>query len=114
MASTTSVSTELSLPNDDDHKIVVGVDRLGYTEGIPERLKAFERMLDRHANMRGRVTLVQVTQPSRSRVREYIEEREKVERLVGQVNGRYSDAGWSPHQIPVSIFPSNTARPVLS
>lgn len=41
MASTTSVSTELSLPNDDDHKIVVGVDRLDYTEGIPERLKAF-------------------------------------------------------------------------
>ena len=58
MPSTTSVSTELSLPNDDDHKIAVGVDRLDYTKGIPERLKAFERMLDRHANMRGRVTLV--------------------------------------------------------
>ena len=94
MASTTSVSTALSLPNDDHHKIVVGADRLDYAKGIPERLKAFKRMVDRHANMRGRVTLVQVTQPSRCPVREYIEEREEVERLVGQVNGRCSDAGW--------------------
>ena len=94
MASTTSVSIEFSLPNDDHHEIVVTVDRLDQAKGIPERLKAFERMLDRHANMRGRVTLVQVTQPSRCPVREYIEEREEVERLVGQVNGRCSDAGW--------------------
>ena len=105
MASTTSVSTELSLPSDDEHKIVVGVDRLDCTKGIPERIKAFERMLDNHATMRGRVTLVQVTQPSRSRVREYIEEREKVERLVGQVNGRYSDAGWVPIRYLYRFFP---------
>ena len=94
MASTTSVSIEFSLPNDDHHEIVVTVDRLDQAKGIPERLTAFERMLDRHANMRGRVTLVQVTQPSRCPVREYIEEREEVERLVGRVNGRCSDAGW--------------------
>ncbi|MDP6715145.1 MAG: trehalose-6-phosphate synthase [SAR202 cluster bacterium] len=96
IASTVGVAEELSLPRGADHKIVVGVDRLDYTKGIPERLRAFERMLDRHANMRGRVTLVQITQPSRSRVREYREERETVERLVGQINGRFSDAGWVP------------------
>jgi len=96
MASTTSVSSELSLPTDVDHKIVVGVDRLDYSKGIPEKLRAFERMLERHVNMRGKVTLVQITQPSRSRVREYVEEREKVERLVGQINGKYSEAGWVP------------------
>ena len=104
MASTTNVVSELSLPREPDHKIVVGVDRLDYTKGIPERLRAFERMLDRHANMRGKVTLVQITQPSRSRLREYIEEREKVERLVGQVNGRYSEAGWVPIRYLYRVF----------
>ena len=107
MASTTDVASELSLPQGADHKIVVGVDRLDYTKGIPERLRAFERMLDRHANMRGKVTLIQITQPSRSRLREYAEEREKVERLVGQVNGRYSEAGWVPIRYLYRYFTQN-------
>ena len=86
----------LSLPGGEDYKIIVGVDRLDYTKGIPEKLRAFDRLLERYPHMRGRVTLVQISSPSRTRVPEYAREREQVEMLVGQINGKFSEAGWVP------------------
>jgi len=86
----------LSLPGGQESKIIVGVDRLDYTKGIPEKLRAFDRLLERYPHMRGRVTLVQISNPSRTRVPEYAREREQVEMLVGQINGKFSVAGWVP------------------
>ncbi len=77
-------------------KIIIGVDRLDYTKGIPHRLQAFSRMLEQHRYMHGKVTMVQISNPSRARVPEYIRERETVERLTGEINGRYSDGSWVP------------------
>ena len=79
-----------------DRKLVVGVDRLDYTKGIPERLEAFGRMLAAHPSWRGRVCLVQVSVPSRADVPEYAAQRAAVESIVGRVNGEYSETGWVP------------------
>ena len=85
-----------SIPRASEHRIILGVDRLDYTKGIPQRLAAFERLIERNPSMREKVTLVQISSPSRSRVPEYIEEKERVDRLVGQINGRFSEGGWTP------------------
>jgi trehalose 6-phosphate synthase/phosphatase len=77
-------------------RVVLGIDRLDYTKGIPERMRAFERMLELHPEHRERVVLLQLTVPSRSQVREYKELKREIDELVGRINGRFATAGWSP------------------
>jgi trehalose 6-phosphate synthase len=75
----------------DGRKVVLGVDRLDYTKGIPERLIAYERLLEEAGELRGKVVLVQIAVPSRTRVREYRTLKREVEETVGRVNGRFTD-----------------------
>ena len=77
-------------------QLVLGVDRLDYTKGIPERLHAFGRLLERYPEWRGRVSLVQVSVPSREDVSDYAEQRKLVENAVGRVNGDFGDGRWVP------------------
>jgi trehalose 6-phosphate synthase/phosphatase len=77
-------------------QLLVGIDRLDYTKGIPRRLLAFEAMLQRHPELHGKVRLVQVAVPSRERVEAYREFREEVDALVGRIHGEFATAGWSP------------------
>jgi trehalose-6-phosphate synthase len=77
-------------------KLVLGVDRLDYSKGIPERLEGFERLLERTPAWRGRVSFVQISVPSRAEVPEYAELRARVENLVGRINGRFGEADWMP------------------
>jgi trehalose 6-phosphate synthase len=77
-------------------RMVLGVDRLDYAKGIPERLLAFERLLEVAPAWRRQVSLVQVSVPSRSDVPEYAELRGRVENLVGRINGRFGEADWVP------------------
>ena len=79
-----------------DHQIILGVDRLDYTKGIIQRLITFEHLLERYPALKGKVSLVQISAPSRSRVPEYVEERQQVDQLVGRINGRFSVAEWVP------------------
>lgn len=102
---TRGLAEELSLQTSPDHKLIIGVDRLDYTKGIPHRLRAFERLLERHPALRGKLTYVQISSPSRTRVPEYVQEREQVERLVGQINGRFSEAGWVPIRYLYRSYP---------
>jgi trehalose 6-phosphate synthase len=81
-----------------DYDLVVGVDRLDYTKGIPERLLAFGNALERYPELRERAILIQIVVPSREEVPEYQALKARVERLVGEINGRYSTAGWVPIQ----------------
>ena len=81
---------------DAETRIVIGVDRLDYTKGIPNRLRAFSRMLEDRPELHGKVVFVQISNPSRADVPEYVRERETVERLVGEINGRYSRGAWVP------------------
>jgi trehalose 6-phosphate synthase/phosphatase len=77
-------------------RIVLGVDRLDYTKGIPERMLAFERLLEQHPEHREKVVLLQLAVPSRSQVAEYKELKRELDELVGRINGRFATAGWSP------------------
>ena len=80
----------------EDRKLLLGVDRLDYSKGVPERLEAFERLLERCERWRRKVSMVQVSVPTRSDVPGYAELRERVENLVGRINGRFGDADWVP------------------
>ena len=83
-----------NLPN---RQIILGVDRMDYTKGIPERLKAFRRLLEKHPEHRGKITLVQVVVPSRRGIPEYEELKTEIEQLVGQINGRFTEqSAWVP------------------
>jgi alpha,alpha-trehalose-phosphate synthase [UDP-forming]/trehalose-phosphatase len=77
-------------------KLILGVDRLDYSKGIPERLEAFARLLERYPEWRNQVSFVQVSVPTRSDVPEYGELRSRVESLVGRINGAYGEADWVP------------------
>ncbi|OYT63493.1 trehalose-6-phosphate synthase [Methanosarcinales archaeon ex4484_138] len=70
-------------------KIIFGIDRLDYTKGILERLLAFEEFLRENPEWHGKVTLLQVATPSRTRVEEYRLLKQEVERSVGRINGEY-------------------------
>ncbi len=76
--------------------LILGVDRLDYTKGIPEKLDAFRRALLRYPELQGKTTLVQVAVPSRLDVPEYQELRARIERLVGEINGQFTRGGWAP------------------
>jgi len=83
-------------PETSRERVVLGVDRLDYTKGIPERMLAFERLLERHPEHREAVILLQLAVPSRSQVAEYRELKRELDELVGRINGRFATAGWSP------------------
>jgi len=76
--------------------LVLGVDRMDYTKGIPERLKSFRILLRRFPELRGRITLVQVVVPSREEISDYKDLRLHVELLVSQINGEFTQPGWVP------------------
>ncbi|BDQ34795.1 trehalose-6-phosphate synthase [Pseudodesulfovibrio portus] len=77
-------------------KIILGVDRLDYTKGIPERIRSIQTLLKRYPDLKGRVNFVQIAVPSREEVGEYKDLRQEIEQLVGRVNGEFSIPGWVP------------------
>jgi trehalose 6-phosphate synthase len=76
--------------------MILGVDRLDYSKGILERLAGYERLLERHPEHRGHVTLVQIAVPSRTQVAEYRRLKRATDEAVGRINGKYGDASWTP------------------
>jgi len=79
-----------------DEKLLVGIDRLDYTKGIPRRLLAFERLLERHAELRGKVRMIQIAVPSREGVEAYQEFRSKADELIGRIHGAFATTDWVP------------------
>jgi trehalose 6-phosphate synthase/phosphatase len=77
-------------------RLLLGIDRLDYTKGIPRRLLAYEALLARHPELRGKVRLVQVSVPSRENVEAYREFRQDVDALVGRIHGQFATPTWSP------------------
>jgi len=82
--------------NYEQRQIMLGIDRLDYTKGIPERFLAFERALEKYPDMREQVSLLQVVVPSRTMVPDYIDLKSQLEQLAGRINGRFSEHGWVP------------------
>jgi trehalose 6-phosphate synthase/phosphatase len=79
-----------------DIQITVGVDRLDYTKGIPERIKAFGYFLRQYPEFHRKVELIQIVVPSREGIPRYDQLKREVERLVTHVNGEFSEPGWVP------------------
>lgn len=75
---------------------IIGVDRIDYSKGLPERIRAFERLLEDYPENRGRVSLMQIAPPSRSDLDAYIEIRRQLDELTGHINGRFADIDWTP------------------
>jgi len=97
-----------ALRGDGSVRMLVGVDRLDYTKGIPRRLLAYERMLQSHPELREKVRLVQVAVPSRTGVEAYQEYRSLVDQLVGRINGAFGTARWVPvHYIFRALSPAD-------
>jgi trehalose 6-phosphate synthase len=76
--------------------LMIGVDRLDYSKGITFRLEAYERFLAAHPEWHGKITYLQITPKSRSRIKEYAEMEAAVNSAAGRINGNYSEASWSP------------------
>lgn len=83
-----------------DRALLLGIDRLDYTKGIPRRLLAIERLLERHPELEGRFLFLQVAVPSRERVEAYAQYRRTVDELVGRINGVHG----SPTRLPVHLL----------
>lgn len=77
-------------------EIIIGVDRLDYSKGLPERFAAFEQLLTAYPQHRGCVSLLQIAPPSRSDVPEYVEIRHQLEQSAGRINGRFAEVDWTP------------------
>jgi len=77
-------------------RLILGVDRLDYSKGIPDRIQAFGHFLDTQPKWLGQVTFLQITPKSRAEVPEYIEIDRTVSAIVGQINGRHGEAAWTP------------------
>ena len=89
-------SVEQLLKNASGESLVIGVDRLDYTKGLPEKFRSFELLLQDYPDLRGEVGLIQIAAPSRESVPEYKEIQSTLEGLTGQINGRFGRLHWTP------------------
>ena len=79
-----------------ERQLVIGVDRMDYSKGLPERFEAVGQLFDEHPEIHGRVSVTQVAPPSRSKVEEYKDLRTQLDQLAGRINGDYGDLDWIP------------------
>ena len=94
-----------------DTQLILGVDRLDPTKGIPNRLLAFEMLLQDHPELIGKVTMLQVAVPSRVNISEYQALKTKIDTLIGRINGNHSTDTYSPiHYIYRGLPQSELAK----
>ncbi|MGY0392785.1 bifunctional alpha,alpha-trehalose-phosphate synthase (UDP-forming)/trehalose-phosphatase [Bizionia sp. KMM 8389] len=79
-----------------DKKLILSIDRLDYTKGIPNRLRAFEYFLNTYPEYKEKVRLIMLAVPSRSNVPQYQKLKRETDELVGRINGEFSTVSWTP------------------
>ena len=89
----------------DGQRIVLSIDRLDYSKGIPQRLEAFENFLKRYPEFHEKVTLLMIVVPSRDQVGKYKELKEAVDEMVGRINSTYGTLHWRPINYFYRSFP---------
>ncbi len=77
-------------------KLIISIDKLDYTKGIPQRIRAFERFLQTYPEYQGRVSLIVQAIPSGETSESYFNLKSKVDELVGRINGNYGSITWTP------------------
>jgi trehalose 6-phosphate synthase/phosphatase len=90
--------------------LMLSIDRLDYSKGIPQRLLAFERFLTENPEFKERVSILMVVVPSRDQVEMYRQLKEEIDLLVGRINGKFGTLGWTP----VHYFYRGFSLPSLS
>ncbi len=95
-AAVNTAATKKLRTNLGQQKLIIGVDRLDYSKGLPQRIRAFQHFLQTNPAQRGQVSYIQITPPSRGEVEEYRDIRNEVETLIGNINGMNSDMLWQP------------------
>jgi trehalose 6-phosphate synthase len=95
-ANAKSETTERLVDSLVGRRLIIGVDRLDYSKGIPQRFEAFQQLLEDHPEYRGQVSFLQIAPPTRSDVPEYQQIRRELESLAGYVNGRFAEFDWVP------------------
>ena len=91
-------------------ELVIGVDRLDYTKGLPQRFRAYERLLELRPQLCGRIAFLQIAPPTRCGVPEYQTLDDELQHLTGRINGRYADPVWTP----IRYVRRNLAHPELT
>lgn len=81
-----------------EHIRIVGVDRLDYTKGLPQKFRAYGKFLSDSAEFKGNVVLTQIAPPTREDLEAYSDIRAELENLAGAINGAHGDLAWSPVQ----------------
>jgi trehalose 6-phosphate synthase len=90
--------------------LIIGVDRLDYSKGLPQRFEAFHQLLQNYPANRGQVSFMQIAPPSRSDVPEYVAIRKELEALAGHINGRFAEFDW----VPIRYLNKSFSRRVLA
>ncbi|ALD20699.1 bifunctional alpha,alpha-trehalose-phosphate synthase (UDP-forming)/trehalose-phosphatase [Hymenobacter sp. DG25A] len=86
-------------------RVILSIDRLDYTKGIAQRLRAFELLLQRYPEWREQVSLIMVVVPSRDQVPQYASLKEEIDELVGRINAQYRTITWNPIHYFYRSFP---------
>lgn len=79
-----------------ESKLILSIDRMDYTKGIPDRIRAFEYFLEKYPQFREKVRLVMLSVPSRVNVPQYSRLKRQTDELVGRVNGKFATIDWTP------------------
>jgi trehalose 6-phosphate synthase/phosphatase len=79
-----------------DTRVILSIDRLDYTKGIAQRLRAFDLLLQRYPEWRGQVSLIMLVVPSRDQVPQYAALKEEIDELTGRINAQYRTIDWNP------------------
>ena len=80
----------------DDSKLILSIDRLDYTKGVINRMRAFELFLEKNPEYLEKVRLVMLSVPSRSNVPEYKKLKKETDEFVGRINGKFATVNWTP------------------
>ena len=100
-----------SLP---EGELILSVDRLDYSKGLPRRFAAFERFLEMFPDHQGQVTFLQIAPPSRSDIEAYREIRGELEGQAGRINGRFAEVDWTPLRYLNKGFARNVLMPLYA
>jgi trehalose 6-phosphate synthase len=88
--------------------LAIGVDRMDYSKGLPQRFEAYGRLLERHPEHRRKIHFLQICPRSREEVDEYRKLRAELDRLTGRINGRFSELDWTPLRYSTRPAPRET------
>jgi trehalose 6-phosphate synthase/phosphatase len=80
----------------DDLKIILTIDRLDYSKGLPQRVRAFKLFLEKYPEFQGKVSMVMIVVPSRDNIKHYNSLKEELDKRVGSINSKYGNISWTP------------------